>query len=174
MRYVMMAMFMVLTCLHMGMAQAVSPEERESLRGLPGVYVIIESIGKDAQADGLKEEAIRTAVELILRSSGIRVLTESEWLETPAAPYLYVRAATLKELVSGKGPRQISRELFISSQTINVIKKAMFENNYRSYLERSKKERKKKVYSIDRRPIRRKWPEGRPKRTKFGTIYVNY
>lgn len=87
---------------------------------------------------------------------------------------LVMRAATLKELALGKGPRQISRELFISSQTINVIKKSMDENNYRSYLERSKKERKKKIYSIDHRPIRRKWPEGRPKRTKFGTIYVNY
>jgi len=87
---------------------------------------------------------------------------------------LVMRAATLKELALGKGPRQISRELFISSQTINVIKKAMAENNYKSYLERSKKERKKKVYSIDRRSMRRKWPKGRPKRTKFGTIYVNY
>jgi len=82
-----------------------------------------------------------------------------------------MRAATLKELISGKGPRQISRELFISSQTINVIKKAMTENKYRSYLERSKKERKKKEYSTDRRPIR-KLPKGRPKRTKYGTIYM--
>jgi len=56
---------------------------------------------------------------------------------------LVMRAATLKELALGKGLRQISRELFISSQTINVIKKAMAENSYRSYSERSKKERKK-------------------------------
>ena len=87
---------------------------------------------------------------------------------------LVMRAATLKELVSGKGPRQISRELFVSLQTIGVLKKAMAENNYKSYLERSKKERKKKIYSIDRRPICRKWPEGRPKRTKYGTIYMPY
>jgi len=87
---------------------------------------------------------------------------------------LVMRAATLKELMLGRGPRQISRELFISSQTINVVKKAMSENSYRSYLERSKKERKKKIYSIDNRPIRRKWPEGRPKRTKYGTIYIPY
>jgi len=82
-----------------------------------------------------------------------------------------MRAATLKELISGKGPRKISRKLFISSQIINIIKKAMTENKYRSYLERSKKERKRKEYSIDRRPIR-KLPKGRPKRTKYGTIYM--
>jgi len=87
---------------------------------------------------------------------------------------LTMRAAVLKELLAGKGPRQISRELFVSFQTIAVIKKSMVESGYKSYRERSKKERKKKVYSIDRRPVRRKWPEGRPKRTKFGTIYVNY
>ncbi len=86
---------------------------------------------------------------------------------------LIMRAAVLKELMSGKGPRQISRELFISLQTIGVIKKSMNENNYSSYSERSKKERKKKVYSIDHRVKKLKYP-GRPKRTKFGTIYVNY
>ncbi len=87
---------------------------------------------------------------------------------------LVMRAATLKELALGKGSRQISREFFISSQTINVIKKSIAENSYRSYSERSKKERKKKEYSVDRRPIRRKWPEGKPKRTKYGTIYMPY
>jgi len=87
---------------------------------------------------------------------------------------LIMRAAVLKELLSGKGPRQISRELFVSTQTIGAIKKSMNENGYRSYSERDKKERKKKIYSIDNGPIRRKWPEGRPKRTKFGTIYMPY
>jgi len=52
---------------------------------------------------------------------------------------LVMRAAALKELISGKGPRQISRELFISLQTIGVVKKSMNENIYRSYSERSKK-----------------------------------
>jgi len=52
---------------------------------------------------------------------------------------LVMRAAALKELISGKGPRQISRELFISLQTIGVVKKNKNENIYRSYSERSKK-----------------------------------
>lgn len=87
---------------------------------------------------------------------------------------LIMRAAVLKELMLGKGPRQISREFFVSFQTIAVIKKSINENNYRSYSERSKKERKKKVYSVDPKHVIRKWPEGKPKRTKFGTIYMPY
>ena len=56
---------------------------------------------------------------------------------------LVMRAAALKGLMSGKTYRQVSKELFLSLQTISGVKKAMVENNYRSYLERSKKERKK-------------------------------
>jgi FixJ family two-component response regulator len=84
-----------------------------------------------------------------------------------------MRAAVLKEIISGKGPRQISRELFVSVQTIDVIKKSMDENSYRSYSERSKKERKRKEYSIDNKVTKPKYP-GRPKRTKYGTIYMPY
>ena len=90
MRYVVMAILMTLTCLDLSLAQAATPEERESLRGLPGVEVAIDTIKPDAHADGLSEEAIRTAVELILRSSGIRVLTHSEHMGTPSKPWLYV------------------------------------------------------------------------------------
>ena len=73
-----------------------NPDQRESLRGLPGMQVLIEDIRPDAQADGLSQEAIRTAVELILRSSGIRVLTQSERSEMPSKPYLYVHVGTDK------------------------------------------------------------------------------
>ena len=91
MRYVVMAILMTLTCLDLRMAQAADPFQREGLRGLPGVEVNIEKIASDAQADGLSQEAIRTAVELILRSSGVRVLTTSE-----TSPVLYVRVSTHK------------------------------------------------------------------------------
>jgi hypothetical protein len=97
MRYIVMAMVMVLACLDLITAQAaVTPGERASLAGLPGVKVVIDEIKSDAQADGLSEEGIRTAVELILRSNGIRVLTQSEWLTTPSGPYLYVTVNPMK------------------------------------------------------------------------------
>ena len=97
MRYIVIAIVMLLTCLDLSTAQAaVSHGERESLKGLPGIKVVIDDIKSDAQADGLSEEAIRTAVELILRSNGIQVLTQSEWLTAPSGPYLYVMVNPIK------------------------------------------------------------------------------
>jgi len=96
MRYIVMALVMVLTCLDLSTAQAANTEGHESLRGLPGVQVLIEKIEPDAKADGLTEEAIKTAVELILRSSGIRVLTLLEGAMTPSVANLYVNVSVLK------------------------------------------------------------------------------
>ena len=84
---------------------------------------------------------------------------------------LVIRAAIIDGLAMGKGHRQLSRKLSVSLQTINSVKKAIAENNYRSYSERSKKERKKKEYSPS--PFRLKTKRrGRPVRTKYGTIYI--
>lgn len=96
MRYVVMAILMALIGLDLSLAEAATPEQRESLRGLPGVEVVIEGIKSDAQADGLSQEALRAAVELILRSRGIRVLTPSERSEMPSKPFLYVHVGTDK------------------------------------------------------------------------------
>ena len=97
MRYIVMAMLTALTCLDPSMAQAArSNEARESLRGFPGVMVVIEGTNPDAQADGLSQDAIRTAVELILRASGIRVLTKSEEQAPLFSPWLYVSIGTVK------------------------------------------------------------------------------
>jgi hypothetical protein len=97
MRYVLMAMIMVLTCLHLNAAHAVAPYMRETLRGLPGVGLTIENIDSDSRADGLSIEKIRTIVEFILRSGGIRILPESEIAMMPASPYLYVNVNLLKQ-----------------------------------------------------------------------------
>jgi len=96
MRYVVMAILMALIGLDLSLADAATPEQRESLRGLQGVEVVIEDIKSDAQADGLSQEALRAAVELILRSRGIRVLTPSERSAMPSKPYLYVHIGTDK------------------------------------------------------------------------------
>ncbi len=72
----------------------VSP--KESLRGLQGVAVVIERLKPDIKEAGLSEEKIRTAVELILRSSGIRVLSIEEASLTASFPYLYVTLNSLK------------------------------------------------------------------------------
>jgi hypothetical protein len=112
MRYVVMAMLMTLICLDLSVAQT-RDQQRDSLRGLKGVEVVIESLRPDAQADGLSQEAIRTAVELILRSKGIQVLTRSESLSTPATPYLYVKVSTYNH----------SSDLYAYAVTVEVMQK---------------------------------------------------
>lgn len=84
---------------------------------------------------------------------------------------LIMRAAVIDCMSSGKKFRQIVEELQLSPQTVSSIKKAIRENRYRSYRERGKTERKKKVYSRGTaRTTRRR--SGRPVRTKYGTVYL--
>ncbi|MDP2696474.1 MAG: Trp family transcriptional regulator [bacterium] len=60
---------------------------------------------------------------------------------------LVMRAATIDRLITGKSYTQIGEELWLSPQTISGVKKALKEKGYRSYFERGKKERKKRVYN---------------------------
>jgi hypothetical protein len=91
MRYIVMVTVMVLTCLDLSTAQARTPYESQSLAGLPGVVVVVETITPEAQADGLSEGAIQEAVEGILQSSGIRIFIESKTLPASSNPWLYVQ-----------------------------------------------------------------------------------
>jgi len=95
MRYVVIAMLVASTRFDLNAAQAGTTEERESLRGIKGIGVLIEGITPDARADGLSESEIRTAVELIFRSSGIPLLSEAKSSKPFLAPYLYVNVKAL-------------------------------------------------------------------------------
>jgi hypothetical protein len=70
--------------------------DRETLHGLQGVHVVVENIDQNAERDGLTEHQVQTDVELRLRQSGIRVLSEEERLATPGRPYLYINVNTFK------------------------------------------------------------------------------
>jgi len=104
-----------------------------------------------------------------------KILKSEELLQLLITSYerhnLVMRVAALEGLAAGKSYRQIGRELWLSPQTISGIKKALREKNYRSYLERSKKERKKKKYSFSAASAKSR-PSGTPRRTKYGTIYL--
>lgn len=83
-------------CLNFGFAQAATPIQRDSLRYLPGVAVIIEEVPADAKADGLSEDLIRAAADRSLQSSRVTVLTPAEQANTPSKPSLYVRVSTYR------------------------------------------------------------------------------
>jgi|GEM_PF-973232 len=86
---------------------------------------------------------------------------------------LVMRAAALKGITMGKSYRGISKEFFVSLQTIGAVKKAMDEHYYRSYAERKRKEQEGKKRDIallhKGRNIHRRYV-----RTKYGKVYVSY
>lgn len=94
------AVMMALTCLLIPLStgQAASKEDRESLRGLRGVQVVIEDIEEDLRAEGLSKDRIRTAAESVLKSSGIPLLRDEEHNTTTSRAWLHVQVGTLKDL----------------------------------------------------------------------------
>jgi hypothetical protein len=79
-------------------AFAEMPERaKETLRGLPGVTVVIEPLQDSAEHDGLTRSQLQTEVERQLQTAGIHVLTQDEWRRTPGSPYLYVSVSALKK-----------------------------------------------------------------------------
>ena len=99
MRYLLQLLAVALVWTNVGavhaLDRAIDNGSRGSLRGIFGMGLVIEDVSPDAAADGLSQDAIRTAVEQILRSKGIRLLTERTRSES--APYLYINVNTLKE-----------------------------------------------------------------------------
>ena len=83
---------------------------------------------------------------------------------------IVMRAATLEGLSSSKSYKEIGEELWLSSQTISSIKKAVSEKSYRSYRERGKSERKKRTYTTIDVPRNKRKRIFR--RTKYGILYA--
>jgi hypothetical protein len=67
---------------------------RKTLTGIQGVHVIVEdlqsNIKKQAQKVNLSKEQLTREVEQKLLKSGIKVLSQEEWLKTKGRPVLYV------------------------------------------------------------------------------------
>ena len=96
MRRVLIVALIVLSHLGIGAAQAGPVEDRESLRRLPGVEVVVETFLPEEEGAGFSRDAIRTGVELVLRSNGIRILSGPERREATSTPFLYVKVNPFK------------------------------------------------------------------------------
>ena len=95
------------------LGQSEEVRKRETLRGLPGVCVVIEALGADIKKDGLTEEQLRTDVEVRLRRAGIRVLTLDEVKESSIKPSLLVEVTALKSDALSK----FWKAMFIASRS---------------------------------------------------------
>ena len=71
-------------------AQQFMPTGRDTLRGLPGVEVLVEPLAPEIAGDGLTAPAIQANVERVLRSSGIPIYATQAENPSPAKAYLYV------------------------------------------------------------------------------------
>jgi len=96
MQYVLIVAFIVLSHLDTSAARAGRVEDRESLRRLSGVEVIVETFLSEEEAAGFSRDAIRTGAEQVLQSNGVRILSGSERLQTSSAPFLYVKVNPFK------------------------------------------------------------------------------
>jgi ribosomal protein S8 len=85
-------------------------DERDTLKGLQGVYVLVENLKPEVEKYGLTRQQLQTDVELRLRQNGIRVLSKQEQFSTPGMPYLYVNVNTMPD-INGLVPLGILLEL---------------------------------------------------------------
>lgn len=66
--------------------------QRETLRGLQGIGVIVDMVRPEAEQLGLTREALQTDTDLQLRQYGIKVVSFLEMFTTPGVPVLYINA----------------------------------------------------------------------------------
>lgn len=70
-----------------------SEQTRSTLRGINGVHVYVASLDPEVRKGGLTDYQIQVDIELKLRTAGIKVLSEKEWLTEEGHPYLWVALA---------------------------------------------------------------------------------
>jgi hypothetical protein len=73
---------------------------RDTLRGLTGVAVVVETLKADAEADGLTVSDLQADAETKLVEAGIAVFPHEQWRGAPGRPWLYVSVNTIKYLAS--------------------------------------------------------------------------
>ena len=96
--------------------------QRESLRGLKGVYVSVENLTPEIQKDGLTKDRIQGDVELMLRTAGIKILSKEEWFDEEGGPSLYVNANVLKLSATSEYVYSVNISF---KQTVYPIRKPM-------------------------------------------------
>jgi hypothetical protein len=73
--------------------------DRESLRGLAGLEVLAEPLNIEIEDRGLTASALQQDVKQRLQKAGVKVLTERERLNSPAAALLIIRVDALHDRI---------------------------------------------------------------------------
>jgi hypothetical protein len=79
--------------------QPANVHERESLRGLVGMEVVVEPLNIQIEDQGLQTVMLQNSIKQRLQKAGIKVLTERERLATPTAAVLMARVDALHDRI---------------------------------------------------------------------------
>ena len=100
---------------------------REKLKGIEGVYVLIESLPPVTKELGITKELVKTEVELKLRLAGIRIDSREELLKvaTTATTYLYVNLNTISYTVGGVNIYAFNISISLSDK-VHIARNSMY------------------------------------------------
>ena len=70
--------------------------QRETLRALPGTWVVVEHVGPELTQTGVTQSDLQHDTEEKVRAAGIPLLSQEECWQTPGMPWLYITVALLK------------------------------------------------------------------------------
>lgn len=77
-------------------AQSFSADQRQSLRGLSSLLLVVEFAEDAVVMDGLNRDDLELELSQRLRSNGVRLINEAQWSRTTGFPYLYVYLNTVR------------------------------------------------------------------------------
>jgi hypothetical protein len=109
-------------------AQLFVPTGRDTLRGLPGVEVLVEPLQPEFEGTGLTAAAIGAAVTEQLRAAGITIYATQRDNPSPSKPYLYIHVNAASDDAGGSVAvalqvhlRQILASLTTESRVVNAM-----------------------------------------------------
>jgi hypothetical protein len=77
--------------------QATGDFQRETLRALPGVWVVVEHVGPELTQTGVTQADLQHDTEEKVQAAGIPLLSQEECWQTPGMPWLYLTVAVSVE-----------------------------------------------------------------------------
>ena len=85
--------------------------DRASLKGLQGVFVLVEDLNPPEEQAGLKTADIQADAEQQLKAAGIPLLSKAQNLDTPGMPTLYISVSVASSTTTEVWPFSIDVNL---------------------------------------------------------------
>lgn len=103
-----------------------TPMTRSSLRGLPGIFLLVQGLNPEIEREGLTQDQIQSDIESKLRTAKIKLLSKEQYAKTPGTPLLHVVPAILKVTV-GVISLYTYTVIVRVSQSVHLVRKPAIE-----------------------------------------------